>query len=612
MKKSVGLRARLGVVPCVAVMLSACLGGGDNSNPEPVQPEPPQIANTPPTANAGADQVVAPGATVNLTGAASSDANGSIAAYAWTQTSGSAVTLASASTATPSFAAPAVAGALAFQLTVTDNGGASHTDTVTVTVNAIPVANAGADQTVSAGAAVSLSGSGSDADGSVASYSWAQTSGAAVTLSNANTATLAFTAPAAAANLGFSLTVTDNHGGTHVDSVSVTVTAIINPLPPTAPTIARHPENTEALEYGSVLLFVAAAGQQLNYEWRTSGGAVIKSGPEPYVQIDTVRLSDDGDCYYVFISNISGTATSNQACLEVEENLGELNLDDNSEPGDPEYAYADDEGYAQAYGDSLLAIAEAVSGRFTGRPDMITGADIFWDWPRECDEGEFLGTTVDGVPLTETNIPPSQSEWFPLGQHTVTISADTCRLFSEYEEPPDSRFMLEYDFPETIGIGTYTVHFSGPYIHGSVHVEITAGSNGHPEEARIEIAPDFSMGDLKTQSTELILVTRRYMNDQWIDDAYVNIGHASLHAYGAEGHLGRMYTRQGGFLHSHQDPPNGLDDGVSPFTTTGIVEVGMSGDQFLAALEAYEDLSLRVLPRDNCPDGYSCYDPPSP
>ena len=48
------------------------------------------VANTPPTANAGPDQTVASGATVNLNGTGSTDPDGTIASYAWTQTAGDA------------------------------------------------------------------------------------------------------------------------------------------------------------------------------------------------------------------------------------------------------------------------------------------------------------------------------------------------------------------------------------------------------------------------------------------------------------------------------------------------------------------------------------------
>jgi glycerophosphoryl diester phosphodiesterase len=92
--------------------------------------------NTPPVADAGADRTVAEGAAVELNGGASSDPDGTIASYNWTQLSGPAVTLSGANTATPAFTAPQVAGdaSLVFRLTVTDNGGASDSDEVQVTV----------------------------------------------------------------------------------------------------------------------------------------------------------------------------------------------------------------------------------------------------------------------------------------------------------------------------------------------------------------------------------------------------------------------------------------------------------------------------------------------
>jgi hypothetical protein len=95
--------------------------------------------NVAPTANAGSNQTVASGVTVTLNGSASSDPDGSIASYAWTQTAGTpAVTLASATTAQPTFVAPTVAMAttFTFSLVVSDNGGAaSSASTVNVVVN---------------------------------------------------------------------------------------------------------------------------------------------------------------------------------------------------------------------------------------------------------------------------------------------------------------------------------------------------------------------------------------------------------------------------------------------------------------------------------------------
>src|SRR5919109_3298124 len=189
--------------------------------------------NQNPIADAGTDQTVNEGDSVSLDGSASSDADGTIASYSWTQTAGTAVTLSDASSATPSFTAPNVGSngdALAFELTVTDNDGATSTaDSVSVTVNNVnqpPTANAGADFSVNEGTTgVQLQGSGQDADGTISSYQWEQTDGPSVILNNADTATATFDAPSVSANtwLTFKLTVTDNDGATAEDSVVVTI-----------------------------------------------------------------------------------------------------------------------------------------------------------------------------------------------------------------------------------------------------------------------------------------------------------------------------------------------------------------------------------------------------
>lgn len=91
-----------------------------------------------PNASAGPAQSVSSGVTVTLNGSGSSDSDGSIASYSWTQTLGTAVTLSNASAAQPTFVAPAVVSAtqLRFSLVVTDNDGASSAaSTVTITVN---------------------------------------------------------------------------------------------------------------------------------------------------------------------------------------------------------------------------------------------------------------------------------------------------------------------------------------------------------------------------------------------------------------------------------------------------------------------------------------------
>lgn len=93
------------------------------------------ITNAAPTANAGVDQTVEPFTTVTLTGSGT-DTDGTIASYAWTQTSGTTVTLAGSGN-TRTFTSPAsISGdTLVFSLIVTDDDGATSTaDTVSVIV----------------------------------------------------------------------------------------------------------------------------------------------------------------------------------------------------------------------------------------------------------------------------------------------------------------------------------------------------------------------------------------------------------------------------------------------------------------------------------------------
>jgi hypothetical protein len=92
--------------------------------------------NQAPTANAGTDQTVNPGAAVALRGSGS-DPENAITAYRWRQTSGTAVTLSNATSAQASFTAPTLAtgtASLAFELQITDSGGLSATDSVRIVV----------------------------------------------------------------------------------------------------------------------------------------------------------------------------------------------------------------------------------------------------------------------------------------------------------------------------------------------------------------------------------------------------------------------------------------------------------------------------------------------
>ncbi|HEY3353408.1 MAG TPA: PKD domain-containing protein [Polyangia bacterium] len=182
--------------------------------------------NLPPAANAGPDQFVAVGATVNFDGGASSDADGTIVGYAWSFGDGSAP--GSGRTVSHAYAA---SGVYTVTLTVTDNRGATGTDTAAVvvgggTTNQRPTAAAGGPYTAAAGQALQVSGAGShDPDGTIVAYAWDFGDGATGT---GGTASHTY---AAAGTYLLKLTVTDNGGATADDATLVSVTAATNQAP---------------------------------------------------------------------------------------------------------------------------------------------------------------------------------------------------------------------------------------------------------------------------------------------------------------------------------------------------------------------------------------------
>jgi ribosomal protein L14 len=96
--------------------------------------------NQAPTADAGSDvQVSLPSDTATLTGAGSSDPDGTIAFYKWTKISGGQSTVVSPSKS-QTLIDNLTEGIYQFELTVTDNAGASAKDTVEVVVLAVPKA----------------------------------------------------------------------------------------------------------------------------------------------------------------------------------------------------------------------------------------------------------------------------------------------------------------------------------------------------------------------------------------------------------------------------------------------------------------------------------------
>lgn len=189
----------------------------------PVGPVTPPPGNQPPVADAGADRSAADDdgngtEDILLDGGASSDPDGTIASWSWSEGGSELGT-------GPTPVVLLGVGFHTITLTVTDDDGAQDTDTVVVTVaaNQAPTANAGADATVndsdgSGAESVSLDGSGSDdPDGGITSYVWSE-GGTEIATGATPTVTLAL------GTHTLTLAVTDNGGATDADTVVVTVT----------------------------------------------------------------------------------------------------------------------------------------------------------------------------------------------------------------------------------------------------------------------------------------------------------------------------------------------------------------------------------------------------
>lgn len=195
-------------------------------------------ANSLPTVNAGADQVVSqpPTTSVTLSGTASV-VGGTITSYQWTKVSGSSATITSPASATTTVTGLAV-GVHTFELKVTDDKAGVSKDTMRVTVNPpgqLPTVNAGPDIFDTLTHIITLRGSASDSDGTIVSYTWSMVSGmTAVTFGSATQPTTTL------GNLGkgtylFQLTVKDNSGGTASDTVQVIM------VEQASPPVARPP-----------------------------------------------------------------------------------------------------------------------------------------------------------------------------------------------------------------------------------------------------------------------------------------------------------------------------------------------------------------------------------
>ena len=197
----------------------------------------------------------------------STDADGTIAGYAWEFGDGGTSTVAD-----PLPHAYAAAGSYDVKLTVTDNQGATNSITKSVTVAAVnqaPVANFTA---TTSGLSADVVSTSTDADGTIAGYAWE--------FGDGGTSTVADPLPhayAVAGSYDVKLTVTDNLGATDSITKSVTVAAV-NQAP-----VANFTATTSGLSADVASTSTDADGTIAAYAWEFGdGGTSTVADPLPH------------------------------------------------------------------------------------------------------------------------------------------------------------------------------------------------------------------------------------------------------------------------------------------------------------------------------------------
>ncbi|HEX2220775.1 MAG TPA: PKD domain-containing protein, partial [Gemmatimonadales bacterium] len=219
-------------------------GNDDQPSWQPLgsAPPPPPPANQAPNGSIGSpasNVTIQVGQSVSFAGSGT-DADGTIASYAWSFPGGNP---SSSTSQNPGNVTYSTAGTYTVTLTVTDDKGASDPTpaTRTITVIAAPENQAPngtitaptGDVTIQVGQSVTFGGSGTDPDGTIAGYAWSFPGGSPASSSARNPGAVTF---ATAGTYTVTLTVTDNGGASDPTPATRTVTVQgATPPPPPPP-----------------------------------------------------------------------------------------------------------------------------------------------------------------------------------------------------------------------------------------------------------------------------------------------------------------------------------------------------------------------------------------
>ena len=456
------------------------------------------VVNEQPIADAGPNQTVASGATVQLDGSRSWDPDGTIGDYTWSNRGYETITINNGEAVHASFTAPIVAPGspdvtVIIQLLVIDNSFGWSADTMTVTVTARPipvrpVADAGPNQTVASGATVRLNGNRSrDSDGTIASYRWTRTGGTLgrnVALIGADTAQPSFTdtleTGAADVTHIFALTVTDDTGVASIED-TVTVMILANNAHPIADTGLYQTVSSGATVQLDGSGSWDSDGTISRYHW-TSFDVTLTDADTAMPSFTAVTLElGAADVTHIIHLQVADNGGKRSHWESVRVTVTAPNIapvavaGDDQEVASGETVYLDASGSSDQGGTIEKYLWERVGGT-SSRKNVFEPLD---ELPTNSVRGEepgvsFTADTLSSGAADVTHVfnlwvADNDGAWSVADQVTVTITPETTALAS-YADPGTDRLSADGNVDILVSPSELTVQEGGP---GSYRVKLS-------------------------------------------------------------------------------------------------------------------------------------------
>jgi len=478
----------------------------------------------PPIAEAGDDQIVNEGDTVEVSGVGSREAAGLPLSYRWSHLSGPSVEFESDTAEVARFVAPQVAEELqiTLQLVVSADGKSSPPDLVVITVrqvNQVPIADAGDSFSVDEGDPVVLDSSGSsDGDDDELTYDWRQSAGPEVVLDDSESATPAFTAPQVDDNviLSFSLIVSDGQASSEADSVEVTVRQVNKP--PVADA------GSDSVVGGGAVATLNARdsfdpdGDELTYLWTQTDGTVAELGDATSQRVifsaPDVEVDEDLS-FQVVVSDGQADSPPASVVVRVIARTPAPNRPPRAHAGEDQRVFAgrlvvlDGSRSTDVNGDELTFLWTQTDGPITQLNDNSlerphfeahdTGTTDSFTFSLVVSDGEFDSTPHEVTVLVDSNYQPTRTLLDPSLEVDHVFEESQTTIPRSETSPPDRH---EYG-------STHTTH-SSPSVSYS------------PPEEPSETEPEIQTSDADGCNT-----TRRH-GGNWISVAFAVLWVASF------------------------------------------------------------------------------------